>query len=157
MLSTFASVAVAVIGFAGLLAALRTASAPLSRADMVNIRILLIFSLGALLFSLVPLPLSHLTAERLWPPLTIVLAAFLLLWPIRSPFWYRARGIRPRRPVLYWSILATEAVIGSILMARGLSGAAGGSDYLFGVGWCLLVAIVTFVAQVFSLLAVDQD
>ena len=44
VLSTLASVAVAVIGFAGLITAFRSINSPLFRSDIVNIRILLIFS-----------------------------------------------------------------------------------------------------------------
>ena len=157
VLSALASVAVAIVGFSGLLAAFRTANAPLSRADMVNIRILLIFSFGALVFSLLPLPFAALPPERLWPVANVLLAAFLLLWPVRSPFWNRARGIRPRRPLLYWGMLAIEALIGLLLLVAALSGHAGGGAYAAGIAWCLLVAIVTFVAQVFSLLPVDSE
>ena len=113
VLAVLASVAVAVVGFAGLLTALSAANAPLSRSDVVNIRILLIFSLGALVFAILPMPFADLPPQRLWPISTVILAVFLLFWPIRSPAWNRRRKIRSRRPWLYWSILGTEAVLGS--------------------------------------------
>lgn len=156
ILSTLASVAVALIGFSGLLTAFRSANAPLGRSDMVNIRILLIFSFGALVFALLPLPFAEVAPGRAWPTLTLMLAGFLLIWPLRSPFWNRARGIRPRRPWLYWGMLAIEGVIGAALLIAAITGATGGGAYAGGVAWCLLVAIVTFVAQVFSLLPVDE-
>ena len=157
VLSTLASVAVALIGFSGLLIAFRSASAPLSRTDMVNIRILLIFSFGALIFALLPLPFAESDPRRLWNALTLVVAAYLLFWPIRSPIWNRRRGIKPQRPFLYWGTLAVQAVLGAVLGAMALLGEASGTTYAIGVAWCLLVAIVTFVAHVFSLLPVDQS
>lgn len=145
------------VGFSGLLTAFRTASAPLSRIDMVYIRILLIFGLGALIFALLPLPFAGSPPDRLWTVATVLLAIFLLVWPIQSPFWNRARGVRPRRPGLFYGILAIEALLGLALLAAAWSGVAHPGFYAGGVVWCLLVALVTFVAQVFSLLSVDPD
>ena len=156
ILAVLASVAVAVVGFAGLLTAFSAANAPLSRSDVVNIRILLIFSLGALVFAILPMPFADASPERLWPVSTVLLATFLLFWPIRSPAWNRRRGVRSRRPWLYWGILGAEAVLGTVLLVRGITGAADGGTYVLGVAWCLLVATVTFVAQVFALLPVDD-
>ncbi|MFC7537087.1 hypothetical protein ACFQPG_06860 [Sphingomonas sp. GCM10030256] len=157
ILSALSSIAVAVIGFSGLLTAFRSASAPLTRLDMVYIRILLIFGLGALTFALLPLPFAAVAPERLWPTLTILLALFLLFWPVRSPIWNRARGIRPRRPRLFYGILAAQALLGLLLLLLGIRGDSDGGAYAAGVAWCLLVAMVTFVAQVFSMLPVDED
>ena len=103
------------------------------------------------------MPFAAASPDRLWPVLNVLLAAFLLIWPIRSPFWNKARGIKPQRPALYWGILALEAAIGMWLLVASLRGVAGGGAYSAGVAWCLLVAIVTFVAQVFNLLRVEKD
>lgn len=157
VLSALASVAVAIIGFSGLLTAFRTANAPLSQADMVNIRILLIFGCGALVFALLPLPFAAISSKRLWPVLTVLLAAFLLVWPLRSPSWNRARGVKPKRRSLYLGILAAEALLGLVLLGGAFAGYANGGLYSAGVAWCVLVAIVTFVAHVFGLLPVDHD
>jgi hypothetical protein len=156
VLSTLASIAVALIGFSGLLIAFRAANDPLSRADIVNIRILLIFSLGGLIFALLPMPFAEVRPERLWPPLTVAIAAFLLFWPLRTPVWNRQRGVKPRRAILYWGVLSAEAVLGVGLLIAALSGGASGGTYALGVAWCLLVAIVTFVAHIFTLLPVDS-
>ncbi|HET9356378.1 MAG TPA: hypothetical protein VFO42_09475 [Sphingomicrobium sp.] len=156
VLAVLASVAVAVVGFAGLLTAFSAANAPLAKSDVVNIRILLIFSLGALLFAILPLPFADVPPQRLWPISTVLLGVFLLFWPIRSPAWNRRRGIRSRRPLLYWGMLGIEAVLGAVLLVRGVTGTADGGTYVLGVAWCLLVATVTFVAQVFALLPVDE-
>lgn len=157
ILAVLASVAVAVVGFAGLLTAFSAANAPLSRSDVVNIRILLIFSLGALVFAILPMPFADAHPQRLWPIGTVLLAVFLLFWPIRSPAWNRQRGIRSRRPWLYWSILGGEAVLGTVLLVRGITGTADGGTYVLGVAWCLLVSTVAFVAQVFALLPVEDS
>ena len=156
ILSSLASVSVALIGFSGLLIAFRSANAPLSRADMVYIRILLIFSLGALVFALLPLPFADVAPDRLWPAMTLLLAAFLLFWPLRTPFWNRARGIKPRRPYFYWGVLGAEAILALYLMWTVADGSADGGSYALGVAWCLLVTIVSFVSQVFSQLPVDE-
>lgn len=157
ILAVLASVAVAVVGFAGLLTAFSAANAPLSRGDVVNIRILLIFSLGALVFAILPMPFADMPQRRLWAIGTVLLAVFLLFWPIRSPFWNRQRGLRSRRPWLFWSMLGVEAVLGAVLLFRGVTGSADGGTYVVGVAWCLLVATVTFVAQIFALLPVDDS
>lgn len=156
VLSTLASVAVAVIGFAGLLTAFQASSAPLNRQDIVNVRILLIFALGALVFSLLPLGFAQISGRSPWPLLTLLMAAFLLFWPLRSPFWNRNLAIRPRRPKLYWTILLLQALLAIALLVPALSGSAGASQYVVGILWCLLVAILTFVAQIFALLPVDR-
>ena len=157
VLSTLASVAVALIGFSGLLIAFRAANDPLTRSEVVNIRILLIFSLGALIFALLPMPFAAVRADRLWPQLTTAVAAFLLFWPFRSPAWNRRRGVKPRRPLLYWGVLGAQALLSAALLALTFTGQADGGTYATGVAWCLLVAMVTFVAHVFSLLPVDAD
>ena len=157
ILSSLASVSVSLIGFSGLLIAFRSANSPLSRTDMVYIRILLIFSVGALVFALLPLPFADASPDRLWPPLTLLLAAFLLIWPLRSPFWNRARGIKPRRPLAYWGVLAAEAILAVYLGWTVVHGSADGGSYALGVAWCLLVTIVSFVSQVFSQLPVDDQ
>ena len=157
ILSSLAGISVALIGFSGLLIAFRSANAPLSRIDMVYIRILLIFSVGALVFALLPLPFANVAPDRLWPALTLLLAAFLLVWPLRSPFWNRARGITPRRPAAFWAVLGAEAVLAAYLAWTVFAGAADGGSYALGVAWCLLVTIVSFVSQVFSQLPVDDN
>lgn len=157
ILATLASISVALIGFSGLLIAFRSVNAPLSKIDMVYIRILLIFSVGALVFAVLPLPFADVPPERLWPPLTLLLAAFLLIWPLRSPFWNRARGIKPRRPHAFWAVLLAEAVLAVYLAWTAFDGSADGGSYALGVTWCLLVTIVSFVSQVFSQLPVDDD
>ena len=157
ILASLASVSVSLIGFSGLLVAFRSANAPLSKNDMVGIRSLLIFSVGALVFALLPLPFADAPPDLLWPVLTVVLAVFLLIWPLRSPSWNRARGVKLRRPLLFWSVLAVEALLAIALLWSVADGSAGGRGYAIGVAWCLAVAIVSFVAQVFSLLPVDKD
>jgi hypothetical protein len=96
VLTSFASVATALIGFCGLLTAFRSAGAPLGLRDIVGIRILLIFSLGALIFAILPLVI---VAEKgSWAVCAILLGLFLCFWPLRSPTWNRQRGYSPRLP-----------------------------------------------------------
>jgi hypothetical protein len=156
VLATFAAVATALIGFTGLVTAFRLTNDPLTPYEAANVRILLIFGAGALLFALLPMPFAGLDEDRVWPVLSVLLAGFLLFWPFRSPFWNRARGIKPRRPKLYWGLLAAEGVLGGAILIAGVMGRAGAGTYAAGIAWCLLIAIVTFVAQVFTLFPIER-
>jgi hypothetical protein len=102
LLSTLSSVAAAMVGFSGLLTAFRVSVETLDPNDVSNIRILLIFSVAALLFAIIPLPF-HVVGndEAMFVALTIALGIFLAVWLWQSPRWMRRHQLKPRNTRLY--------------------------------------------------------
>lgn len=154
ILATLGSIAASMVGFAGLLTAFRASDERLDPNDVSNIRILLIFSVSALVFALLPLPFAagDLAAEPTWRSFAIILGLYLLFWTIQSPRWMKQKRLRPRRPLLYAGMLAAQGLMGSVMIAGSLLTGHAHSLYVAGVLWCLITAIVVFVVQVFRML-----
>ena len=155
VLSTLASIAASLVGFSGLLTAFRASSAELTPYDINNIRTLLIYSVSALVFALLPLPLGKTVTGGAWSALTVLLAANLLFWSVRSPRWMKQKRLRPRSPGLYYSVLGIQALVGAILVGGAFWLVDPGMLYALGVLWFLVVALLVFVVQVFLLLPID--
>ncbi|MES2904217.1 MAG: hypothetical protein V4696_08540 [Pseudomonadota bacterium] len=158
ILATLGSIAASMVGFAGLLTAFRAANERLDPNDVTNIRILLIFSVSALVYSLIPLPFAagDLADGRVWRSLSIILGAYLLFWTVQSPRWMRRKRLRPRRPLLYVVMLAIQGLLGVAMVWGGLMSEQAHALYVVGVLWCLITAIVVFVAQIFRMLPLSQ-
>lgn len=156
VLTTMASIAASLVGFSGLLTAFRTANDTLGPRDLNNIRTLLILSVSALVFALLPLPFA---ASRWtggwWAALTFLLGANLLFWSVQSPRWMKKKGLRPRYRALYLTMIAAQAVLALALIAGALLLDDSSALYTVGVLWFLIAAVVVFVVQVFPLLPVD--
>lgn len=155
VLTTMASIAASLVGFSGLLTAFRTANDSLGPRDLNNIRTLLILSVSALLFALLPLPFAASPLRGWWPALTVLLGANLLFWSVQSPRWMRKKGLRPRYRGLYLAMIATQALLAAGLIAGALLLADASALYTLGVLWFLVAAVVVFVVQVFPLLPVE--
>ncbi|WP_162888049.1 hypothetical protein [Sphingomonas mesophila] len=157
VLAILASVAAAMVGFSGLMTAFRSSSDDLMPNDVSNVRILLIFSVGALGFALLPLPLWLVDDPDPWlAAMTLLLGAFLAVWLVQSPLWMRRRGLKPLKPALYWSMLVAQALLGALIVGAVLTGHPPAPFYVAGVLWCLTTAIVVFVVQVFRMLPVAR-
>ena len=155
VLSTLAQIAASLVGFSGLLTAFRAANDSLSPSDINNVRTLLILSVSALVFAMLPLPL---TASR-WPSwwwnvLTAVLGANLLFWSVQSPRWMKRTGLRPRMPALYRGMIGAQALLGAVLIAGAVVAGDVMGLYSVGVLWFLIAAVVVFVVQVLALLPI---
>ena len=157
ILATLGSIAASMVGFAGLLTAFRASNERLDANDVTNIRILLIFSVSALVFALLPLPFAagDLAHEPAWRGFAITLGLYLLFWTIQSPRWMKRKRLRPRRPLLYAAMLIAQGVMGSVMVAASLLSWHAHSLYVAGVLWCLIAAIVVFVVQVFRMLPLN--
>jgi hypothetical protein len=143
LLSALAQIAASLVGFSGL------------RGDMNSIRTLLILSVSALVFALLPLPLiASQSPGWWWKVLTVVIAANLLFWSVQSPRWMKRTGLRPRRPALYRVMISTQALLAVLLIGGALVVVDARPLYSVGVLWFLMAAVVVFVVQVFALLAV---
>lgn len=158
ILATWASIAASMVGFAGLLTAFRASDEALAPNDVTNIRILLIFSVSALVFALLPLPFAagDLANGRVWRALAILLGLYLSFWVVQSPRWMRARRLRPRSPLLYASMLGVQGLLGATMIGAALLTGEGHALYVVGVLWCLITAIVVFVAQIFRMLPLSE-
>lgn len=157
LLSTLASIAAALVGFSGLLTALRASADDLTPNDVTNIRILLMFGVAALLFALLPVLIFAFEGKDGWlDALTVALGMFLAIWIVQSPRWMRAKGLRPRNPGIYWTTLVGQAMIGITLVGAVAIGRPAAPFYLTGVLTCLVTAIVAFVVQVFAMLPVSR-
>ena len=156
VLSTMASVAASLVGFSGLLTAFRSANSSLSAYDINNIRSLLIVSVSALVFALLPLPLTTVReGDQLWSVLSFLLGASLLFWSVQSPRWMKRKGLRPKRPVLYIAMIGVQAIIGALLMVGAVLVENAAVLYTAGVLWFLIAAIVVFVVQIFLILPME--
>ena len=157
LLSTLASIAASLVGFSGLLTAFRAANHSLDANDINNIRTLLIFSVSALVFALLPLPFAagH-SPDWLWSVLTLLLGANLLFWSWQSPRWMKRKGLRPRRPLLYLAMISLQALLGAALATGAFLLASPAVLYAIGVLWFLVAAIIVFVVQIFFLLPMDR-
>lgn len=155
LLSILASVAASMVGFTGLLTAFRANSDSLSANDVTNIRILLIFSVSALVFALLPLPFLAFETGMHWLRwLTGALGAYFLFWSIQSPVWMSRHRVKPRSWQLYWTMIAMQALVGIVLLAGALVGHKPLAIYTVGVLWALVTAVIVFVAQIFVMLPV---
>ena len=156
ILSTLASIAASLVGFSGLLTAFRASSTDLTPYDINNIRSLLIFSVSALVFAVLPLPLAARPPGGVWwSALTVLIGATLLFWTVQSPRWMKRKGLRPRLPRLYFGVLGAQGIVGATIMAGAVWLADPSALYAVGVLWFLFVALLVFVVQVFLLLPID--
>lgn len=157
VLAAMASVAASLVGFSGLLTAFRSARSSLSAYDINNIRSLLIVSVSALVFALLPLPfMAMLRNDWVWGALTFLLGANLLFWSVQSPRWMKRKGLRPKRPSLYIAMIGFQAIIGALLMVGAVLVEDAAVLYAAGVLWFLIAAIVVFVVQIFLILPIDR-
>ena len=118
ILATLGSIAASMVGFAGLLTVLRASDERLDPNDVSNIRILLIFSVSALVFALIPLPFAaaDLADGSVWRSLAILLGAYLLFWLVQSPRWMKRKRLHPRQPLLYVTMLGAQGVLGGAMI-----------------------------------------
>lgn len=155
LLSILASIAASLVGFTGLLTAFRVRTDSLSPNDVTNIRILLIYSVSALVFAVLPIPLLAFDAHpALMKVLTGLFGTYLLFWSMQSPAWMRRRRLRPRNPALYWSIIVLQAVLGIGMVVGAALASLTMAVFTLGVLWCLLTAIIVFVVQIFVMLPI---
>lgn len=153
LLLALAAIAASLVGFTGLLTAFQASRDSLLPNDISNIRILLIFSVSALVFSMLPTAVFIFgVGAGAWRALCGLLGLFLAIWLFQSPLWMRRHRIRPRKPHVYWPMLMLQAGLGLAVIAAALAGRSPAAFYVLGVLWCLLTAVVVFVVQIFVLL-----
>lgn len=146
------------VGFTGLLTAFRAGSDRMNANDISNIRILVIFSVSALVFALLPIPVMALGEQERWMRwLTMLLGAYIFFWCVQSPRWMKRKRVKPRRPGIYWTMIILQGLIGTTVMMVGVRSDPVLAIYSIGVAWLLVTAIIVFVVQIFAMLPIDPD
>jgi hypothetical protein len=159
-LATIAELAVALTGFAGLLVALRAARRPWTPIEIAAIRILLVSSVSSFAFALLPLPmlLGSLAASATWSVSALALGTFMVLLVGLGLYAVHGQGLRPRRPLIYWSIEVSGALAAAIVLlgAADAFGLRGPASYAIGLLWLLFTAAVQFMLQIFESLRTTE-
>ena len=155
-LSIFSQLAVALTGFAGLLTAFRTRGT-WSPVEIAGLHILLLTSVGAMAFSVAPLPalLAGTPEAQVWSLASLALGLFLLLMTAGGLRMVLAQKLRSRRPLIFWLLVtalgATAAA--EFAAAADLFDWRGPATYSIGVIALLAVATLQFLLQIFSTLS----
>lgn len=146
----FASIALALTGFVGLIAVYRGRRQKWSPVEIQGLRILLVTSIAAMLFGLLPVPflLAGVGATLTWALCLFLLGGFLLFFGIVVPLALHRERIGPRG-ALFWSIIAGQILVGALtwIAAAGI-GLAQPAIYALGLAWLLLVAALQFMVQI---------
>lgn len=158
-LSTFAQVAMAFTGFAGLLTVFRHRK-DWTRVELAAVRYLLLLGVSASLFALIPMVMltSGLSDAVTWELCVPALGIWLLLLAV----WYqriRLRElIRPRSPVAYW-LMQTIGFVASLLSiaAAFVPELRQPGVYLTALFWMVLTGVVQFIVQVLKTLPPLND
>jgi hypothetical protein len=153
-----AQVAVALIGFSGLISVFRPSAAGLVARDLTALAMIIAAGSIALFFALFPLPLLHLgiPPRVAWAvssaafSLTLLGAVVVMLLVSRG---LTARGHPPRTPRLNRTVEGLGVVLALLLLVNALgAGPLGGPGlYLFALIGCLAicVTIVAFLLVVY--------
>jgi disulfide bond formation protein DsbB len=152
-LATISQLAMAVTGFAGLLAAFRSRRRRWLEIEVVALHFLLLASISACLLGLLPLVLETAASEAspAWRFCQLLLGGWLLFlfaWQYQKGW---RKGLRPRRPSInaaMW-LAGFGLALGNIAAsARLIDALTPAVIYLAGLFWLLLGAILQFVVQV---------
>ena len=151
-LTTIAEVAVALIGFSGLAAALLGRSAgKWDPRETVSLWSIIGFGAAALLFALLPFPLHFfdLSPNVIWASLSAALGALGLAWAVAA-FQAPARMARRNLPLRFprfVKVAATVSVLVSLLLflnVADLAIARGPAAYILALIFALIMALLYF-------------
>ena len=146
-LYTVAEVAVALVGFAGIVIALRHRQSGLSGRDRSLVTDMVERGLAALFFALLPLLLVFLGlgSASVWPYCSGLLAAYITVAGVRS---IRARFVAraPVRPAIFYGRFGASGVVILVQLANAFDVVltSGVGWYLLGVTWLLVLSAFVF-------------
>ena len=156
VLVSLGSIGLALAGFVGLLTVFRDRREPWPPIEAQGVRVLLMTSVAAMLFSLAPVPalVAEAPTGSLWAAALALIGLFIGYFAVAIPLEIRRRPLPVRYPVLLWSVLAGQAVvaIAALLGAAGLLGLRHPASYVAALIWLLFVAAIQFLAQIFAML-----
>lgn len=157
-LLTIAQLSVALAGFASVVIALRGSSpdawSPQDRFGWGNV---LGASVGTLIGSLLPFPLSYLgwSSELVWGAVSVTFGVLVLGGVGFLTFAVTKRSVAPRRPRVFWALVGSGYLVAAslFLAVGGLVFPSGPSVLLFALIWALIAAfaqLATFVLVAWS-------
>ena len=163
-LLTIAEIAIATIGFAGIMSALRTSSSHAADAmHRLRLRLMVEASASVMVFAFLPFVLLGLVnSERIWAIGSGILA-------ITSPLLVGSIYVRQRRlfgsglireTLLFDTFVVVMAVLVEIALIVNCLGAlfeSRFSAYLLGVLFPLSVAVAMFIRAIFASDAIERD
>jgi len=163
-LLTIAEIAIATIGFAGIMSALRPSSAhPADAMHRLRLRLMVEASASVMIFAFLPFVLVGLVDdEKIWALGSGILA-------LTSPFLVGSIYVRQRRlfgsglireTLLFDTLVVAMAVLVEIVLIVNFLGVLFESRfaaYLLGVLFPLSVAVAMFIRAIFASDAIDRD
>lgn len=153
ILSVFAQLAVALTGFAGLLTAFDAGHDGWTRAEVAALRNLFLNSVGALAFSVTPIPFlaGGVATDDVLAAACIALAIyFAILFVGAIDYVVRLKG-KPRSRLMYWGFTTVELPLVILLAAAGVGvGPLNALGALCaGLVWLLAMGGGQFIFQIF--------
>jgi hypothetical protein len=157
-LLTIAQISVTLAGFSSVVIALRgSGSYGWSPQDRVGLGNVLGVSVGTLVGSLLPFPLTYLgwSNELVWGVVNATVGVFILGAVGFLTFAGTKGSVRPRTPRVFWLFAGSGFLVGGMLLlsAGNLIFPRGPSLLLFGLIWALVAAfaqLTTFVLVTWS-------
>ena len=155
VLLAIAGIATTLAGFSGLMIAFRRERSKLTIAQSIAVRVLMMTSISAMIFALVPVPFifGGLRDDILWAALLGLLGVHLLYFSIVVPIDLRGRKVRlSPRFVVFASI---HALTGIAMLAGALdvAGMRQPATYMAGLVWLIAVAAAQLLVSIFFVLA----
>ena len=152
-LSIFAQLAVTLTGFAGLLTAFDVDRDGWTKAEIAALRNLFLNAVGALAFSVAPIPFLIGGADEamVWSAFLLALAFYLAaLFVGAVDYVVRLKG-QPRNRAIYWGFTAGEAPLAGLLVAAAfdIGSFRGPAPYSAGLLWLLAMGTAQFIFQIF--------
>jgi hypothetical protein len=155
-LQTIGEVGIGLVGFSGLILALRRSVGPLSEIHKYRLQILLSLSFGAIFLSFLPelLFTFGVSTSSLWK----ISSACLSLYSLLFLFWWLSRTIGLKKPnpevftwAVFWSLVSAHIIVVFIQFAYVFSifDIAGAAAFSLALMWYLLHSAHQFVRMLF--------
>lgn len=160
-LALFAQLAVSLTGFAGLLTAFDAGHDGWTAEEIAALRNLFLNSVGALAFSVAPIPflVGGVAPQIIWTAASLALALyFAALFLGAVDYVVRQKG-RPRNRFIYWGLSAGELPLIALLSlsAFDIYSLGGPAAFCGGLLWLLAMGTAQFIFQIFWSLKAQQS
>ncbi len=154
-LLTIAQISVALAGFSSVIIALRGSGPNTSSPwDLVGLGSVLGASVGTLVGSLLPFPLTYLgwSNELVWSVANATFGILILGAVGFLAFSVAIGSVPPRTPRVFWSFIGSGFFVAGMLLlsAGGLTFPSGPALLLFGLIWALVAAFAQLATFVLS-------
>ena len=152
ILQTMAEVSVALAGFTGVVAAFGQRRGHWAAIDTLRFRVMLLTSLAALVFSILPFAIHHMGAEptTTWAISSGLLASYFVIIALVDSRRLRQGGVPKDPQFRAWSLALTYSFAGVALVTQVLNALGMGFHRAFGpyfLGLCclLLICVLMFI------------